>query len=443
MNLTIIGAGYVGLAGAVCFANLGYNVTVVETNTHKLTQLQQGTSPIYEESLSDLLQKTLASGHLHFTADMTTGVMASTIVMLCVGTPQQADGQADLSYVKQAVLEIATHSTNEYKLVVEKSTVPVNTHHNISQWLAELSITHHLEVASNPEFLREGKAVHDFMHPNRIVCGVASEKAQTLLKELYHPFTTQNTPIIFTDVASAELIKQAANSFLAMKISYANMLAELCEHVGANITAVVAGLGLDNRIGKEFLQAGIGFGGSCFPKDLAAFIRTGEEHGLNLGLLRETLFINNRQRERLINKINATFGSLHDKTLTILGLAFKPHTNDVRETPALYIVRELLGRQATLKLYDPIANHEFQQHFKPSTNLVYCDDLDSAVTDSDAVILLTEWPEFVNADFAHIKILMAQAIIFDGRNALAGTTLQQLGFSYQGMGSYQKEGVLK
>lgn len=439
MNLTIIGAGYVGLVGAVCFAELGHTVTVVETNSHKLAQLRLGLSPIYEENLSDLLQKTLASGQLQFTDDISVGVNASTVIMLCVGTPQQADGQADLSYVKQAALAIASHSAGAYKLIVEKSTVPVNTHRTILSWLAESGVPHQIEVASNPEFLREGKAVHDFMHPSRIVCGVASEKAQALLKELYCPFSTQNTPVLFTDVASAELIKQAANSFLAMKISYANMLAELCEHVGADITSVVAGLGLDSRIGKDFLQAGIGFGGSCFPKDLAAFIRTGEEHGLNLGLLRETLFINSRQRERLINKINATFGSLHNKTLTILGLAFKPHTDDVRETPALYIVRELLGRQATLRLYDPIANHEFQQHFKPSAHLIYCDDLNSAVTGSDAVILLTEWPEFVNADFAHIKTLMAQSVVFDGRNALDGAVLQQLGFTYQGMGSYQKE----
>ncbi|MCL2520884.1 MAG: UDP-glucose/GDP-mannose dehydrogenase family protein [Spirochaetaceae bacterium] len=433
MKITIIGAGYVGLVGAVCFAEQGHNVLAVEINEPKLNKLKKGLSPIYEKDLEPLLQKALASGKLSFTASIKEAANFAEIIMLCVGTPQSDDGQADLRYIQQAVEEIARYSTG-YKLIVEKSTVPVGTHKQIIDWIKNINQNLQTDVASNPEFLREGLAVKDFMQPDRIVCGVASDKAKALLNELYQPFIKQNVAIIFTNVASAELIKQAANSFLATKISYANMLAELCEKVDANINDVTHGIGLDARIGSKFLQAGIGYGGSCFPKDIAAFIRTGEEHGLNLGLLRETAYINARQRERFINKIKININPLFNKKIALWGLAFKPDTDDVRAAPAIYLVKELLGNQAQVRLYDPKAMTKFKEHFNESANLTYFDDMYEAVKNADGLVLVTEWPQFSEADFAKMKELMTGRHIFDARNALNSAVLKELGFNYVGMG---------
>jgi UDPglucose 6-dehydrogenase len=434
MNLTVIGAGYVGLVGAVCLAKQGHHVLAVEIDDNKLNLLQQGKSPIYEEGLEPLLQEVLGKGNLKLTNNLDEAVRFATVIMLCVGTPQGDDGQANLDYIKQAVQQLAKYSENNYKLIIEKSTVPINTHQKVMAWAKEVNAEANFEVASNPEFLREGKAVADFMRPDRIVCGVASVKAKELLNCLYLPFINQNIPLLFTNVASSELIKQAANSFLALKISYANMLAELCERLGANVNDVTKGIGLDERIGSKFLQAGIGYGGSCFPKDIAAFIRTGEEVGLNLGLLRETVYINSRQRERFMGKIQTPLHPLNNKKIAVWGLAFKADTDDVRDAPAIQIVKELLGHQASVKLYDPKAMARFYEYFIESNNVNYCYNLYEAVKDADALVVLTEWQEFLQADFTKVKICLKSPLIFDARNALNDEQLKLAGFNYVSMG---------
>lgn len=409
----------------------------MDPDERKIQQLNAGIPTIYEENLKDFLQTGLASKRLTFSSDAQAAVNFSNLMMICVGTPTLANGLSDLRYVQSVVDSIVKYNlTNEYKLIIEKSTLPVGSHKQLKEWIRALSPAYydHYEIASNPEFLREGKAIDDFLQPDRIICGTSSERATELLKELYHSFIKAGSPILFTSVASAELIKQAANSFLAMKISYANMLAEICERVDANIGDVSKGIGLDSRIGSQFLQAGIGYGGSCFPKDIAAFIRTGEELGLNLNLLRETTVINTRQRDRLVSKIISSMGNLHNKQITLLGLAFKPDTDDVRETPANYIARELLGHQAKLKLYDPIANENFKLQLQPSDNVSYASSLIEAITHSHAIILLTAWEEFLLADYRELKSHLADTYFFDARNALNKEQLLEAGYRYINMG---------
>ncbi|NIZ41384.1 UDP-glucose/GDP-mannose dehydrogenase family protein (plasmid) [Entomospira entomophila] len=436
MQITIYGAGYVGLIGAVALASKAHDVLLYDIDTLKIKQLRAGITPIYEENLEQMLQETIASGRLTFTQDAQMAVDYSPLQMICVGTPSRSDGTANLSYIKDVVHSIVQHNHKaEKKLLIEKSTVPVGTHKQIYQWIEDLEAPiERYEVASNPEFLREGKALDDFLHPDRIVCGVASDWAEDLFRQLYASFQADGYPLLFTNVASAELIKQASNSFLAMKISYANMLAEVCELVDASVVDVTKGMGLDRRIGKEFLQAGIGFGGSCFPKDVSAFIRTGEELGLNLGLLRETLMVNARQRDRLVQKILFAMGDLHNKRIAIWGLAFKPDTDDVRETPAIYLVRELLGRQATVHLYDPIAIPNFQKIVKESATVHYCSSALEAIQLVDAVVLLTPWQEFLTIDYKNISQIVQGKHFFDARNSLDQEEMKQFGFHYVGMG---------
>jgi UDPglucose 6-dehydrogenase len=416
MNITVIGAGYVGLITAACFADLGNNVLCIEKRESTVLKLQNGESHIYEHGLTEILQKNLQEGRIRFTTNMEEAVKFSEIIFICVGTPQSDDGKADLSQVEDASRQIAEH-LNGYKLIVEKSTVPVNTH----QWVKKTIERYAYEgakfdVASNPEFLREGTGIYDFMNPDRIVVGAESERAQEIFKELYSPFTKEGRDLVITKPAAAELIKHSSNSFLAMKISYINMISALCEKVGVDINTVAQGIGLDHRIGENFLNAGIGYGGSCFPKDVQAFIKIAEDHGLEFGLLKETEKINAFQKRSFLNKIEEILWINKDKNITVWGLAFKPETDDIREAPSIEIVQELAKNGANLRLYDPEAMDNFKYILPESDNVKYFEDKYEALKDADALLIITEWQEFREADLKQVKQIMRLPIIIDGRN---------------------------
>ncbi|MFN3603437.1 MAG: UDP-glucose dehydrogenase family protein [Leptonema sp. (in: bacteria)] len=435
MKVTIIGAGYVGLVTAVCFSELGHDVMCIEKDKKKLDKLKNGQSPFYEPGLDSLLQKNLENKKIFFTDSIGEGVDFSNVIFLCVGTPQGEDGKADLSQIEEASRQIALN-IKSYTLIVEKSTVPVNTHQwvkkTIKRYLKDSTVE--FDVASNPEFLREGSAIEDFMNPDRIVIGVESKKAKEILEELYIDFINKNYNFLVTTPAAAELIKHASNSFLAMKISYINMIADLCEKVGADIEEVANGIGLDKRIGRSFLNAGIGYGGSCFPKDVKAFIKIAEEHGIHFGLLKETEKINENRRIQFLEKIEDVLWISKEKNLAIWGLSFKPNTDDIREAPSVDIVRELLRLQANLSLYDPKAMNHFKEIFPERENLRYAKDPYEAAKNADALLILTEWEEFKRIDLRKIKELLRLPIIIDGRNIFNKNKLMELGFEYYSIG---------
>ncbi len=435
MKITVIGAGYVGLVTAACFADLGNEVLCVEKVSSKLEKLCRGISPIYEPGLTEMLQKNIKEGRIHFTDKIEEGVNFADTIFLCVGTPQGDDGKADLSQVEEASRQIAQHMT-DYKLIIEKSTVPVNTHQwvkkTVKRYIKNPDIP--FDVASNPEFLREGSAIYDFMNPDRIVVGVESERARKIMEELYRPFTEKGFPLLITTPAAAELIKHASNSFLAMKISYINMIADLCEKVGADINEVADGMGYDKRIGRAFLNAGIGYGGSCFPKDVKAFIKIAEDHGLDFGLLKETEKINRRRREQFIEKIESVIWISKDKNIAVWGLSFKPNTDDIREAPAIDIVKQLKEAGANLRLYDPKAMENFKQVVPEGENVKYVSDKYEAVKDADLLVLITEWDEFRQADMEKVKQLMRLPIVVDGRNVYQPDEMRKIGFEYYSIG---------
>ncbi len=432
MKITVIGAGYVGLITATCFADLGNEVLCmekIESNVHKL---QKGISHIYEQGLTEILQKNLEEGRIRFTTDMEEAVKFSEIIFICVGTPQSDDGKADLSQVEDVSRQIARY-LNGYKLIVEKSTVPVNTHQWVKKTIERYACEEsEFDVASNPEFLREGVAIHDFMNPDRIVVGVESEKARAIFEELYQPFTNEGHPLLITNPAAAELIKHASNSFLAMKISYINMISALCEKVGVDVNMVAQGIGLDNRVGEKFLNAGIGYGGSCFPKDVQAFIKIAEDNGLEFGLLKETEKINAFQRRAFLDKIEDIMWINKDKNIAVWGLAFKPDTDDIREAPAIDVVRELEANGANLSLYDREAIPNFKNIFPESKRVKYFEDKYDALKDADALLIITEWNEFKEADLEKVKNLMRLPIIIDGRNIFEPSDMKE--FEYYSMG---------
>ena len=434
MKITVIGAGYVGLVTAVGFADLGNEVICMDKMPSKLSKLSKGISPIYEPGLTELLQKQIKQGKIHFTDKIKEGINFSDVIFLCVGTPQGDTGKADLSQVEEASIDIA-HNMNSYKLIIEKSTVPVNTH----QWVKTV-IKRYLkkdikfDVASNPEFLKEGSALDDFMNPDRIVVGVESEKAKNIFKELYRPFVKKSIPLIVTTPAAAELIKHASNSFLAMKISYINMVSEICEKVGADVDMVAEGMGYDRRIGKDFLCAGIGYGGSCFPKDVKAFIKIAEEHGLDFSLIEEVEKINLKRRANFIKRIKNVLWIIKDKNIAVWGLSFKPNTDDIREAPSIDIIRELEKSKANLKLYDPQAEEGFKHIFPEKQNIKYFDDKYKTLKDADALLILTEWDEFKKADLNKIKENMRLPIIIDGRNICSTKDMKKKGFEYYSIG---------
>lgn len=428
MKLTIIGTGYVGLVTGTCFAEVGHHVVCVDNDAAKVQRLQAGGIPIYEPGLEELVQKNVAAGRLSFTQSTAEGVARSDIIFIAVPTPPQPDGSVDMSFIEKVAREIAS-AMNDYKIVVDKSTVPVKTGDKVAETIKRYSKSKvEFDVVSNPEFLREGFAVGDLMKPDRIVVGVRSARPVAALREVYAPF---NAPIIVTDINSAELIKHASNSFLALKISYINAVSVLCEATGANVQEVANGMGLDERIGRRFLNAGIGFGGSCFPKDLSAFIKIAEQEGYDFRLLKEVQRINAGQMDRFVKKIVDTLWVLKDKTLGVLGLAFKQNTDDVRSSPALELCQRLLKEGARLRVHDPKAMEKARAILPEVT---YVQDMNEVAEGCDALVVATEWEEFKKLDLARAQKALTHPILFDGRNLFDREELEKLGWIYKSIG---------
>lgn len=434
MKITIIGAGYVGLVSATCFAELGNEVMCLEKVSSKLATLRKGESTLYEPGLTEMLKKNVDAGTISFTDNIEEGIAFSDVIFLCVGTPQSDDGAADLSQIEEASRHIAQHKKG-YKMIIEKSTVPVNTHQWVKKTIERYANENSgFDVASNPEFLREGSAVHDFMNPDRIVVGVESDKARKIFEKLYKPLTDKGHPLLVTTPATAELIKHASNSFLALKISYINMVADLCERVGSDTDVVADGMGYDKRIGRAFLNVGIGYGGSCFPKDIKAFIRMADDNGVDFAILREAERVNTARRRKFLELIENCLWINKDKEIAVWGLAFKPNTDDVREAPAIDIVNGLVAARANLRLYDPKAAVNFRQMFGDKDNIRYLNDKYEAVKGADALIIITEWDEFRDADLDEMKKLMRLPIVIDGRNIFKPDEMKRKGFEYRSIG---------
>jgi len=428
MKLSIIGTGYVGLVTGTCFAEVGHQVICVDNDAAKVKMLQAGGIPIYEPGLEALVKKNVAAGRLQFTASIAEGVRNSDVIFIAVPTPPQPDGSVDLSYIERVARDIAGAMTS-YKIVVDKSTVPVKTGEKVAETIKRYCAAKvEFDVVSNPEFLREGFAVGDLMKPDRVVIGVASPRPAPAMREIYTPF---NAPIIVTDINSAELIKHAANSFLALKISYINAIATVCEAAGANVQEVANGIGLDERIGRRFLNAGIGFGGSCFPKDLSAFIKIAEQIGYDFKLLKEVQRINADQMERFVKKITDTLWVLKDKKIGVLGLAFKQNTDDVRSSPAIDLCQRLLKEGATLRVHDPKGMDKAKALLPDVT---YVDDMNGVAEGCDALVVATEWDEFKQLDLARAKKGLTHPIMFDGRNLFDPAEMESLGWIYKSVG---------
>lgn len=428
MNISIIGTGYVGLVTGACFAELGNKVICADNNRKKISDLKKGIIPIYEPGLEELVTINTKKERLSFTASIKEAVHKSEVIFIAVGTPSLENGEADLTGVENVARNIALNMTG-YRLIVEKSTVPVETNKWVKQTISTY-VKHKIkfDIASNPEFLREGQAINDFMHPDRIVIGVESRKAKEILTSLYKPL---NAPLVITDIKSAELIKHASNSFLATKISFINAISQICEKVGADVVGVAQGMGLDKRIGSEFLNAGIGYGGSCFPKDIDAFITISEKLSCNFDLLKAIREVNQRQKELFLNKIKYALWIIKDKTIGILGLSFKPNTDDIRNAPSIDIIKALQAEGAKIKVYDPCA----MKKAKEILNKVgFCKDSYDVCKESDCLLILTEWDEFKELDFSKIKKLLKRPLIIDGRNIYEPEQMKKLGFNYISIG---------
>ena len=428
MKLTIIGTGYVGLVTGTCFAEVGHQVVCVDNNEEKVKLLQSGGIPIYEPGLEELVKKNVAAQRLRFTASTREGVEKSDVIFIAVPTPPQADGSVDLSFIEGVAREIAG-AMNSYKIVVDKSTVPVKTGDKVAETIKRYCKAKvEFDVVSNPEFLREGFAVQDLMKPDRIVIGTRSQRPVPAMKEVYTPF---NAPIIVTDISSAELIKHAANSFLALKISYINAVSVICEASGANVQEVANGMGMDARIGRQFLDASLGFGGSCFPKDLSAFIKISEQLGYDFALLKEVQNINTHQMNRFVKKITDTLWVVKDKKIGVLGLAFKQNTDDVRLSPAIELCHRLQKEGASLRVHDPKA----MDKAKPLlTNVTYVQNMNDVASGCDALVIATEWPEFKKLDLERARKELTHPIIFDGRNLFDVQEMERMGFIYKSIG---------
>ncbi|MBQ4392042.1 MAG: UDP-glucose/GDP-mannose dehydrogenase family protein [Prevotella sp.] len=437
MNIAIVGTGYVGLVSGTCFADTGVNVTCVDVDAKKIERLQKGEIPIYEPGLDELVKKNVNAGRLKFTTDLASVLADQDIVFSAVGTPPDEDGSADLKYVLQVARTIGQHMT-KYVVVVTKSTVPVGTakkvHDAISEELQKRGVDIPFDVASNPEFLKEGNAIKDFMSPDRVVVGVDSEKAKKLLTRLYKPFLINNFRVIFMDIPSAEMTKYAANSMLATRISFMNDIANLCERVGADVNMVRAGIGSDTRIGRKFLYAGCGYGGSCFPKDVKALIKTADQNGYSMEVLKAVERVNERQKGVLFEKLQRAYPgeSLKGKTIAMWGLSFKPETDDMRESTALVMIAKLLEAGCNVRVYDPIAMDECRRRIGDS--VTYCRDMYDAVLDADALLLLTEWKEFRLPTWGVIKKAMKKPLVIDGRNIFDIEELEENDFEYHCIG---------
>lgn len=431
MHISIIGTGYVGLVTGTCFAEFGNNVICVDIDENKISSLKQGKLPIYEPGLDDLVVKNVKEGRLSFTTDFKPAVEESLVIFIAVGTPPKDDGSADMKFVENVAKEIAQH-LNGYKVLVNKSTVPVGS----GEWLhslveANLKQECKFSVVSNPEFLREGSAIEDFMRPNRVVIGADTSEAIAIMKELYSPLYLIETPFVITDVRSAELIKYTSNAFLATKISFINEIANFCDLIGANVHHVALGMGLDNRIGKKFLHPGPGYGGSCFPKDTNALLQLGQKYDHPFQVLHSVVRVNEQQRQVMIRKIRSFLGDLRNKTLGVLGLSFKPNTDDMREAPSISIVNALLEDGAHVKAFDPIAMENAKEVLPEIT---YCKDTYEVAKDSDALIFITEWNQFRSLDLAQIKRVMKSPTVIDLRNIYSPQKMLDSGFRYISIG---------
>jgi UDPglucose 6-dehydrogenase len=428
MKLTVIGTGYVGLVTGTCFAEVGHQVICVDKDAEKVKTLQAGKMPIYEPGLDELVKANVAAGRLTFTTSTPEGVAKSDVVFIAVPTPPLEDGSVDLSFMEGVSREIAQNMTS-YKIVVDKSTVPVRTGDKVAETIKRYCKAQvEFDVVSNPEFLREGFAVEDFMHPDRVVIGVRSPRPVAAMKSIYEPY---KAPIIVTDINSAELIKHAANSFLALKISYINAISVICEATGANVQEVANGMGMDSRIGRRFLDASLGFGGSCFPKDLSAFIKISEQIGYDFRLLKEVQSINTQQMERFVKKIVDTLWVLKDKTIGVLGLAFKQNTDDVRLSPAIDLCQHLQKEGAKLRVHDPRAMQKARGVLK---DVIFVENMNDVAEGCDALVVATEWPEFKKLDLEKARRALTHPIMFDGRNLFDKEEMEKLGFIYKSIG---------
>lgn len=435
MNIAIVGTGYVGLVSGACFAEMGIDVTCVDINPEKIKCLLNGEIPIYEPGLDDLVKRNVEAGRLHFTTDLTTCLDNVEVVFSAVGTPPDEDGSADLQYV----LEVARtfgRNIKKYTILVTKSTVPVGTAKKVKAVIEE-ELTKRgeqidFEVASNPEFLKEGAAIKDFMSPDRVVVGVESDRAKKVMERLYRPFQMNNYRLYFMDIPSAEMTKYAANAMLATRISFMNDIANLCDLVGANVDMVRKGIGADTRIGSKFLYPGCGYGGSCFPKDVKALAHTAREYGYTMGVIEAVEAVNERQKEIVVKKLQDKLGTLRGKTIALWGLAFKPETDDMREAPALVVIEKLLEAGASVKVYDPVAMDECRCRI--GDRVVYCKDMYDVVIDADALAVLTEWKEFRIPSWSVIKRVMKQPVLVDGRNIYSKDEVIAEGFEYAAIG---------
>lgn len=450
VDICVIGSGYVGLVAAVCFAEIGHRVVCVDNNQAKIDVLNSGGVPIYEDYLPDLVRKHLNRG-VRFTTDLGSAVRASEVIFIAVGTPQGQSGSADLSYVEAVVSDIAPHMVN-YKILVEKSTVPVYTNEWISRCMQRHGVvTTNFDVVSNPEFLREGTAITDFLHPDRIVIGANNERSAQVLRRIYEPLTsgayyatdhamqgtcnaTSAAKLLVTSAQSAELIKHASNAFLALKISFINAVANLAESTGADIEDIAAGMGLDSRIGSKFLRAGLGYGGSCFPKDVAAFTWIAQQQGVDFQILEDVRRVNNNQKELFLSKVRSALWTLRGKKLAALGLSFKAGTDDIRESPAIDIIQRLLEEGCRICAYDPVTTEKAASVLPPSDSLQYVSSAYEAADGADAVLILTDWPEFSNLDLDSLKAMMRFPICIDGRNLYRPSEMLRYGFTYVSTG---------
>ncbi|MEK6973434.1 MAG: UDP-glucose/GDP-mannose dehydrogenase family protein [archaeon] len=434
MKIAVIGTGYVGLVTGTCLSDIGHKVTCIDIDREKITKLNKGISPIYEPGLEKIIKENMKAKRLSFSTDLENAVKENEIIFIAVGTPQDNDGSADLKYVKNVAEDIAKHMhpSDKERIIVIKSTVPVGTAGEIEKIVSEKSDAK-FSVASNPEFLREGTAIYDFMKPDRVVIGAKEKKTAEKMNAIYKKLKCK---ILNTDNRSAELIKYASNTFLAAKISFINEMANLCDRCGANITNVSAGMGLDKRIGKYFLHAGCGYGGSCFPKDVKALIHIGKQYGLDLKIAKAAEEINEKQKILVVEKAEKELGNLNGKIVALLGLAFKPNTDDIREASSLEIIKELLGKGAIIKAYDPIAEENVKKIYP---NIEFCKSAYEALSNSGIMLLVTEWDDFKKLDFKKVKKLMKNPVIIDGRNIYDGKKLRALGFKYFGIGVISRD----
>jgi UDPglucose 6-dehydrogenase len=431
MNISVIGTGYVGLVTGACFAEFGLNVTCVDNDRSKIEMLQKGVIPFFEPGLEDIIRRNVREKRLLFTLDMKQAVDKSLVIFIAVGTPPRKDGSVDLRYVEEVAMDIG-RNLNGYKVIAIKSTVPVGTGARVRQIISQnLKEPANFDMAANPEFLREGSAIEDFIRPNRVVIGASSDQALAILKDLYSPLYLIETPFVLTTVETAELIKYAANAFLATKISFINEIANICEKVGADVHVVAKGMGLDQRIGPKFLHPGPGFGGSCFPKDTAAIAHIAASHGYQFQIVEAVIQVNRKQRERMVAKVRDALGTLKGKTIGVLGLAFKPNTDDIRDAPALEIIPALQKKGAKIKAYDPKAMENARSCFK---KIVYGKDPYDVARGCDALVILTEWNQFRNLDMPRVKNLLKNPIFIDLRNVYEPAKMKQMGFRYIAVG---------